>query len=107
MKRMRINRKKRNVGKVLTGMLVGSVLGATVGWLTAPLSGQEMRDRITGAVGSGSRRSVRGSRDAIQERVKTAEGNVESRARALASEVNEKAEEIKKTTGRRRKADSF
>ena len=66
----------RKAGKVVTGLLVGSVVGATVGWLTAPGSGEQMRRRL-----SSDRMSVR-------ERVKTAEGNIESQARDLAQEVS-------------------
>jgi gas vesicle protein len=77
MKRIFHNRRKKSIGKVVTGMLIGSVLGATVGWLTAPLSGQEIRRRIADAGSEGYR--------SIREKVKTAEGNVESRARDLAA----------------------
>ncbi len=55
---------KRIIGKVVTGVLLGSIVGATVDWLTAPASGEELRRRIK-EVGNGSRRSVR-------EKVKTA-----------------------------------
>lgn len=84
--------KLRNVGKVVTGVLVGSVIGATVGLLMAPASGQEIRRRLTGQV-----------MDA-REKAKTAAGNVESRARELAAEVSAQADEAKKTVTRRRKA---
>ena len=67
---------KRNAGKVVTGLLVGSVVGATVGWLTAPGSGEQMRRRLSGDTMS------------ARERVKTAEGNIESQARDLAHEVS-------------------
>ena len=68
--------RKASAGKVFTGLLVGSVVGATVGWLTAPGSGEQIRQRL-----SGDRMSAR-------EKAKTAEGNVESQARALAQEVS-------------------
>jgi len=98
----RMDHKKKNAGKVVTGMLIGSVVGATVEWLTAPVSGEELRRRITGDIetGNGSRHS---SRRSLQEKIKTSEGNVESRARELAGAVDENAGDTKKTVSRRRK----
>jgi gas vesicle protein len=82
------NQSKRDAGKVITGMLLGSLFGATVGLLMAPTSGEETRRKITeGAVG-------------VQEKVKTAAGNVESRARELAENVTDK---VKGSTVQRRK----
>jgi len=69
---------KHRTGKLITGILVGGVVGATVGWLTAPTAGTEMRRRLTGEA-----MDARGA----HERAKTATGNVESRARELAEEV--------------------
>jgi vacuolar-type H+-ATPase subunit H len=60
----------------------------------APTSGKEMRRKISG-----------GAMDA-RERAKTAVGNVESRARELAAEVNEDAEEVKEKVIRRKKVAS-
>ncbi|MBN2117745.1 MAG: YtxH domain-containing protein [Anaerolineales bacterium] len=88
------NNNKRNVATVVTGILVGGVVGATVGLLMAPTSGQETRRRITG--------DVKG----IRAKAKNAKGNVESRARELAKAVREDAGEGKKTVARRRKAAS-
>ena len=85
---------KRSTGKVIAAALVGSVVGATVGLLMAPTSGREMRRKISG-----------GAMDA-RERLKTAAGNVESRARELAAEVNEGAEDVKEKVTRRRKVAS-
>jgi gas vesicle protein len=86
---------KKSVGKILTGALVGSVVGATVGLLMAPASGEELRHRI--------RTRGRDSRAAVMERIKTAEGNVESRAREVAAKVNKETDAVKKTVIRRRK----
>ena len=85
------NLKRTGVGKVVTGVLVGGVVGATVGWLTASASGAEIRRRLHGE-----------AMDA-RERAKTAIGNVESRARNLAQEVSQYGNEIPDTnsTGRR------
>ena len=71
------DRKRSSAGKVITGMLVGSVVGATVGWLTAPASGEETRRRIRG--------EMRGARD----KVRSAMENVESKARELAAEARQ------------------
>ena len=103
----RIKRKNHNqrksVGKVLTGALLGSAIGAAVGWLTAPASGRETRRRIrdAGMRSLASRR--KDSREAVQDRIKTAEGNVESRVRQLEETVNEDIGGVKKTVTRRRK----
>jgi gas vesicle protein len=90
----RKNHNKRSAGKVITGILLGSVIGATVGWLTAPTSGREMRRRIQGEVMS------------ARERAKSAVGNVESRARELAAEVNEQVDDVKGAVTRRKKTAS-
>jgi gas vesicle protein len=68
--------KKSSAGKLVTGILVGGVVGATVGWLTAPGSGEEFRRRLTGEIKS------------VRERIKTSEGNVESQARELVEDVS-------------------
>lgn len=88
----RKDHKKNSVVKVVSGALLGSLLGATVGWLTAPVSGAELR------------RKIRGEVKEVREKANTAMGNVESRARELAAEMNESASEVKKTSTRRRKA---
>jgi gas vesicle protein len=88
LRRKHKNQNKRDAGKVITGMLLGSLFGATVGLLMAPTSGEETRRKITeGAVG-------------VQEKMKTAAGNVESRARELAENVTDK---VKGSTVQRRK----
>lgn len=95
MKKIKMNkRNRRSVGKILTGLLIGSAVGATVGWLTAPASGVEIRRRIMGeALGP----------QGAWERAKTARGNVESQARALANEANRTANDVRErvTEGRR------
>lgn len=79
----RMDHKKQSVGKVFTGMLIGSIVGAAVAWLSAPAFGAELR--------------LSANRRSLQEKIKTSDGNVESRARELAEEVAEEARDIKTT----------
>lgn len=71
--------KKNGAGKVVTGLLLGGVVGATVGWLTAPASGEETRRRLIGDIKS------------AREKFKTSEDNVESQARELAEQIDNPA----------------
>ena len=71
------NHKRTSTGKVITGMLLGGAVGATVGWLTAPASGEETRRRL------------RGNMMSAREKIKTSKGNVESQARDLAEAMGE------------------
>jgi len=81
----RKSHKKASVGKVVTGILVGGAVGATVGWLTTPASGEEIRRRFHGNTMS------------ARERAETAARNIESRARDLAETVsNDNVETIRK-----------
>lgn len=86
------NHNKQGAGRILIGILIGSVIGATVGLLTAPTTGAEMRRRITGA-----------SLEA-REKIKTARGNVESRARELVEEVSDSVDDVRKSAASRKKA---
>lgn len=96
MKRLfgRKSHSKRSAGKVIAAALVGSLVGATVGLLMAPTSGQEMRQRIRGR-----------AMDA-RERAKIAAGNIESKARELAEEVKEDINTAAGSVSRRRKVAS-
>ncbi len=78
------NSKRASAGKVVTGILIGGVVGATVGWLTAPASGEETRRRLKGEMKE------------YREKAKTASGNVESRARELVEEVNDNVEQVRR-----------
>jgi gas vesicle protein len=77
------NRMKRDMGKVITGLLLGSVFGATVALLMAPTSGEEMRHKITGEAAG------------VKEKMKTAAGNLESKARELAEDVSDRMSNVK------------
>ena len=76
--RRKSQKEKRKVspGKLITGVLAGGMIGATLGWLTAPAAGAETRHQF--------RSHVMKARD----RAKTADGNIESRARELAEEAS-------------------
>jgi hypothetical protein len=69
--------RKAGTATLVQGILVGGVVGATLGWLTAPAAGAETRRRL------------RGKAISARERAKTATGNVESRVRELVEEVRE------------------
>lgn len=75
-KKLRKNRNKRDAGKVMTGLLLGSVFGAAVALLMSPVSGEELRHRIAGQTSG------------LREKIKTAAGNVESKARELTEDIN-------------------
>lgn len=82
-RKFRKNRAKRDAGKVITGLLLGSVFGATVALLMAPASGNEIRQRISGEAAG------------VKEKMKTAAGNIESRARELVEDVNDRVSNVK------------
>ncbi|HSL29064.1 MAG TPA: YtxH domain-containing protein [Anaerolineales bacterium] len=46
MKRFGLRDRKTSAGKIITAALVGSAVGAAVGMLMAPASGQELRQKI-------------------------------------------------------------
>ena len=71
------NYRKSSAGKVIIGLLVGGVVGATVGWLTAPASGEETRRRLKGDLAE------------ARAKARSAMENVESKARELAAEVRQ------------------
>lgn len=60
--------RKRSAGKLVTGVLLGGAVAAAVAWLTSPAAGE-------------------GSRHRLRDKIKTSEGNVESRAQELAADV--------------------
>jgi gas vesicle protein len=76
-KKLLKNHRETSAGKLVAGILVGGVVGATVGWLTAPASGAETRRRLMDDMKSAG------------EKIKTSEGNIESHVRDLAEAVGE------------------
>jgi gas vesicle protein len=71
--------KKTSAGKVVTGIVLGGVIGAALGWLTAPVSGEESRRRLMGDIQN------------AREKIEASEENIESQARELAQEVSNPA----------------
>lgn len=89
------NQNKRDAGKVITGMLLGSIFGAAVALLMAPTSGEETRRKIADeAMG-------------VREKMKTAAGNVESRARELAENVSDKLGNVKGPVAQRGRTTTY
>ena len=71
------NRTTKSASKVLTAAVVGSVVGAMVSRLLRPSRAGQRTGRLPRITAD------------VHERVKTAEGNVESQARELAKQVEE------------------
>src|SRR5215510_2212484 len=88
-KKMHKSRKRRDASQIITGLLLGSLFGATVSLLMAPASGEEIRRRI----GNGA--------DGVREKMKTTAGSVESRARQLAETVSDKMSNVKGSVQRK------
>ena len=76
--------KKVGVGKVITGVAVGSVVGATVGLLLAPASGEETISNIKSRA------------KGIQKKAEKAVGNIEDKARGLGKKANTLAKDVSK-----------
>ena len=88
--------KRVGVGKVITGVAVGSVVGATVGLLLAPASGEETISNIKSRA------------KGIQKKAVKAVGNVEAKERGLskkahtlAKDVSTDVREVKEDVGER------
>ena len=82
-RKSRKDRAKRDAGKIIIGMLLGSVFGAAVALLMAPASGEETRRKITGEAAG------------VKEKMKSAAGNIESKARELVEDVNDRVSHAK------------
>src|SRR6185503_18683429 len=74
--------KKAGVGKVITGLAVGSVVGATVGLLLAPASGEETVSNI------------KSQAKGIQKKAIKAVGNIEDKARGLGNKAQTLARDV-------------
>jgi len=83
------NRENRNnigsIGKIVTGLIVGSVVGATVGLLMAPTSGEKTLKRIRGEV------------KGVQKRAKATVGNIEDKSREIVDDVKTNVENARES----------
>ena len=73
------------IGTVMTSLVVGSVIGATVGLLMAPTSGEKTRKKIQS--------EVKGA----QKKAKAAVGNIETKSRELVDDVKGNVENVRET----------
>ena len=71
------------MGKVITGLVVGSIVGAAVSLLMAPASGEETRRRIKDEV------------DGIQKKARFTAGQVEEKGREIVGEAQGSLESAK------------
>jgi len=83
--RERNRENKAGLGKVITGLVVGGIVGAAVGLLMAPTSGEEIRNKIID--------EARGA----QKKAKAAVGNIEDKGREIAEDVKENAENVRES----------
>ncbi len=74
---------------LLTGVLVGGLIGATTMWLFAPRSGEETRNDLLDKASD--------LRDRTSETVKDTVSQVKSKAGSLRGDVKGKADELKST----------
>lgn len=77
------------IGKVVTGIVLGSIVGAAVSLLMAPATGEETRRRI--------REEVKG----IQNRAKQFAGEVEDRGREISGEARGSIESVRENIAER------
>ena len=71
------------IGKVITGLVVGSVVGAAVSLLMAPASGEETRRKIKDEV------------NGIQKKARLTAGQVEEKGREIVGEAKGSLENAK------------
>lgn len=89
-KKHRVNGNGRGgIGQVVTGLVVGGVVGATVGLLMAPASGEETRRKITGEV------------KGVQVKAKDAVEHVEDRGREMISDARDSMENVRENIAER------
>ena len=71
------------IGKVVTGLVIGSVVGAAMSLLMAPASGEETRRKLIGDVKD------------IQNKARNAAENVEEKGREIVNETKSSLENVK------------
>ena len=76
-----------SMGRVFTGLLIGGLIGAAVGFLMAPVTGQELR------------RTIREEFEGAQERAKSLMGEAEAKGRAMQDRGREVVESIREDVG--------
>ena len=72
-----------NVGRIFTSALIGGLIGAAVGFLMAPVSGEELR------------RTIREEFEEAQERAKSLVGEAEAKGREMQDKGREVVEGFK------------
>ena len=72
-----------SLGKVITGLVIGSTIGAAVSLLMAPASGEETRRKLLDEVKD------------IQSKAKTTTGTVEEKGREIVNEARGSLENVK------------
>jgi gas vesicle protein len=84
----------RNVtGKVIGGILIGTIIGAALGVLFAPMDGSKTRNKIaTGA---------KDMADDLVRRVKSKASDVTNKAEDMSNKVEEKFDTMKNNVGTR------
>ena len=83
--------RKKKIGSVFTGLLVGGVIGTAVGVLLAPNSGEETRDKIKDEVMGAQQKAkmaVQEARDKTQGALENAKGMATRRKKALAESAS-------------------
>ena len=85
---------KTNVtGKVIGGILIGTVIGAALGILFAPMDGTKTRNKIaTGA---------KGMADDLVKKIKSTTDKIKSKAEEIGDMAEEKATNMKNNVGQR------
>ena len=81
--------KKVGVGKVITGVAVGSVVGATVGLLLAPASGEETISKIKNEA-KGIHKNARKAVGKLEDKAR----GLEDKARGVVKDVNAVKEDV-------------
>ena len=89
---------KGGIGKVVTGIVIGGLVGAAVGFLMAPSSGAETRHKI--------KSEVKG----IQRRAKDTAGKIEDKGREIIDDARDDLDRVRENIAervtRRRKSTS-
>lgn len=83
-------------GRFLGGLLIGGALGAIIGMLMAPRSGEETREMIREEIADRANRSVEGARSRaveLRDRAKMTAEELQERGQQIAGELEEAGRE--------------